>query len=124
MILSMQQNPPRFRYYVLFFPRKSESHLENRFLQNFCGQRDPIVAAFNNDIIILACENIIAGILEHFRKRWTGQSCGVQVQERRFRIVRPTGNPDEPLRFRHASPQCEELRVLDRLALTLSCRKT
>lgn len=36
-----------------------------------------------------------------------GQSCGVQVQERRFRIVRPTGNLDEPLRFRHASLQGE-----------------
>ncbi|KYQ49741.1 hypothetical protein ALC60_11186 [Trachymyrmex zeteki] len=33
----------------------------------------------------------------------------LQVQEWRFRIVRPTGNPDEPLRFRHASPQGEEL---------------
>lgn len=48
----------------------------------------------------------------------------LQVQEWRFRIVRPTGNPDEPLRFRHASPQGEELRALDRLVLTLSCRKT
>ncbi|KYN06813.1 hypothetical protein ALC62_02196 [Cyphomyrmex costatus] len=25
-----------------------------------------------------------------------------------FRIVRPTGNPDEPLHFRHASPQGKE----------------
>ncbi|KYM88075.1 hypothetical protein ALC53_03177 [Atta colombica] len=36
----------------------------------------------------------------------------LQVQEWRFRIVRPTGNPDEPLRFRHASPQGEEPRVV------------
>ncbi|TGZ42714.1 hypothetical protein DBV15_11334 [Temnothorax longispinosus] len=45
----------------------------------------------------------------------TAVSCGVAAtqvqQERRFRIVRPTGNPDEPLRFRHASPRGEEPRA-------------
>ncbi|EGI67514.1 hypothetical protein G5I_03907 [Acromyrmex echinatior] len=59
---------------------------------------------------------ILLNTVTHFNTRfWNIKKCWMtvagqklQVQERRFRIVRPTGNPDEPLRFRHASPQGEE----------------
>jgi len=62
-------------------------------------------------IAILFCKrNIITSMgFWNIKKCWmtvAGQK--LQVQEWRFRIVRPTGNPDEPLRFRHASPQGEE----------------
>lgn len=46
MILSMQQNPPRFRYYVLFFPNHA-------WKIAFCWS-DLIVPAFNSDIISYA----------------------------------------------------------------------
>lgn len=91
----------------LAFPERANRTWKEPLPANFCRNRS--FPTFDNDITSRA-EMLNASILEPWKVSdgCIGRSCGAQVQERRFRIVRPAGNPDRPLlRFRHASPQGE-----------------